>query len=165
MQLGSAVSGVQRCQSEAAATKPQRKVWAESGRSEDQNGACACTNAGSHMHKRRIYTKIPAVHTAMVVCPTSQQHLQESCRRGFCCFLSGMLADNRDMGTSWFCWFWACSETTLWFILMSLSAAVLKTTWIMWHTCGHISSFLTSVSDQQRNDTVVVKGALPVGKF
>lgn len=100
MQLGSAVSGVQHCQSEAAATKPQRKVWAESGRSEDQNGACACTNAGSHMHKRRIYTKIPAVHTAMVVCPTSQQHLQENCRRGFCCFLSGVLADNRDMGTS-----------------------------------------------------------------
>lgn len=103
MQLGSAVSGVQhhlRCQSEAAATKPQRKVWAESGRSEDQNGACACTNAVSHMHKRSIYTKIPAVHTVMVVCPTSQHHLQENCRRGFCCFLSGALADGRDMDTS-----------------------------------------------------------------
>lgn len=78
MQLGSTVFGVQRrlrCQSEAAATKPQRKVWAESGRNEDQNGACSCTNAGSHMHKRSIYTKIPAVHSVMVITAASTAEL------------------------------------------------------------------------------------------
>lgn len=166
MQLGSTVFGVQhrlRCQSEAAATKPQRKVWAESGRSEDQNGVCLCTNAGSHMHKRSIYTKI---HLLSILWSSAPHH--SSIYRRTATGVSAAFFQVRWLMAGawiWVCWFWASAETRLSFILMSLSAAVLKTTWIMWHTCGHISSFLTSVSDQQRNDAVVVKGVLPVGKF
>lgn len=102
MQLGSAVSGVQgrlhchklrpqshreKCELNLA----EIKIKTERVRAQTQAHTCI---------KEASTPKIPAVHTAMVVCPTSHQHLQENCHQGFCCFLSGALVDGREMDTS-----------------------------------------------------------------